>query len=41
VVDVPKHLTKDQKRLFAELAQSLGERGITVDEGILKKVFGK
>ncbi len=40
IVDVPTKLTKDQKRLMAELGQSLGETGIT-DEGFFKKAFGK
>lgn len=40
VVDVPTKLTKDQRRLLAELGQSLGETGIS-DEGFFKKTFGK
>jgi molecular chaperone DnaJ len=41
VVDIPAKLTKDQKRLFAELAHSLGEKNAAIDESLLKKVFGK
>lgn len=40
VVDIPTKLTKDQRRLLAELGQSLGETGIS-DEGFFKKAFGK
>jgi len=40
-VDVPSRLTKEQRQLFAQLAQSLGETGISADEGLLKRVFGK
>jgi molecular chaperone DnaJ len=42
VVDIPTKLTKEQRRLLTELAQSLGEAGQSSgDEGIFKKVFGK
>lgn len=41
IVDVPTKLTKDQRRLMAELAQSLGETGLNFEEGFLKKAFGK
>ncbi len=40
LVDIPKHLTREQKELFAQLAKSLGENG-TSDAGVLKRVFGK
>jgi molecular chaperone DnaJ len=40
IVDVPTKLTKDQRRMLAELGQSLGETGIA-DEGFFKKTFGK
>lgn len=40
-VDVPTKLTKEQKQLFAQLAQSLGEKGVALDDGLMKKVFGK
>ncbi|MBL8023567.1 MAG: molecular chaperone DnaJ [Elusimicrobia bacterium] len=41
IVDIPTKLTKDQRRLLAELAQSMGETGLNFEEGFLKKVFGK
>lgn len=40
-VDVPTKLTKEQKQLFTQLAQSMGEKGAVLDESLLKKVFGK
>lgn len=40
VVDIPAKLSKEQKQLFAQLAQSLGETGLS-DENLFKKVFGK
>ncbi len=41
IVDIPTKLTKDQKRLLVELAQSMGESHLDADEGLFKKVFGK
>jgi molecular chaperone DnaJ len=41
VVDVPQKLTRDQRLLLAQLAQSLGDSGVNTDEGLFKKVFGK
>ncbi|HRY29223.1 MAG TPA: molecular chaperone DnaJ [Elusimicrobiota bacterium] len=41
VVDVPTRLNKEQKRLLAELAQSMGEEGVSTDDGLFKKVFGR
>lgn len=41
IVDVPTKLTKEQRRLMAELAQTMGETGLNFEEGFLKKAFGK
>lgn len=41
IVDVPTKLTKDQRRLMAELAQTMGETGLNFEEGFFKKAFGK
>lgn len=41
IVDIPTKLTKDQRRLLAELAQTMGETGLNFEEGFLKKAFGK
>lgn len=40
-VDIPTKLNKEQRRLFGELAQSMGEAGVKIDDGFLKKAFGK
>jgi molecular chaperone DnaJ len=40
-VEIPVKLSKDQRRLFAELAQSLGDNNVSTDDGLLRKVFGK
>jgi molecular chaperone DnaJ len=39
LVDIPAKLTKDQRRLFSELAQSLGDEGVSADEGFFKRAF--
>jgi molecular chaperone DnaJ len=40
-IEVPTKLSKDQRRLLAELAQTMGETGLNFEEGFLKKAFGK
>jgi molecular chaperone DnaJ len=39
-VDVPKKLSKEERRLIAELATKLGDDGISKDDGVFKRVFG-
>ncbi len=41
IVDVPKDLNAEQKRLLREFAKTLGEDPSQYDEGVLKKIFGK
>jgi molecular chaperone DnaJ len=39
-VDVPKKLTKEQKKLLQDLALKLGDENVSKDESVLKRVFG-
>ncbi len=39
-VEVPKKLSKEEKKILTDLAARLGETRISKDESILKKVFG-
>jgi len=39
-VEVPKKLSKEEKRLIRELAQKIGENQIAKDGSVLRKVFG-
>ena len=41
VVDIPKDLNADQKRLLRDFAKSVGEDPSLYDESVLKKIFGK
>ncbi len=41
IVDTPSKLSKDQRRLLAELAKTMGETGISSEEGFFKNAFGK
>ncbi|HOW28930.1 MAG TPA: molecular chaperone DnaJ [Elusimicrobiota bacterium] len=41
IVDVPSRLTKDQRRILSEFAQTMGEERIGSDGRFFKKVFGK
>jgi molecular chaperone DnaJ len=40
-VDIPSKLSKEQRQMFAQLAKSLGDSGVSDEEGFIKKVFGK
>ena len=39
-VSVPKKLSKEEKKLLQDLAVRWGEKNISKDEGVFKKVFG-
>ena len=39
-VSVPKKLTKEEKKLIQELGEKMGEKRISEDESVFKKVFG-
>ena len=41
IVDIPRDLNADQKRLLREFAKTLGEDPAQYDESVLKKIFGK
>jgi molecular chaperone DnaJ len=39
-VDVPKKLSKEERKLILDLAARLGDNGVSKDEGVFKRVFG-
>ncbi|MCG3203516.1 MAG: Chaperone protein DnaJ [Elusimicrobia bacterium] len=39
-VNIPKKLSKEEKKLVFELAEKMGEKNISKDDGVLKRVFG-
>jgi len=39
-VDVPKKLTKEDRKLLLDLAEKLGDKGVSKDESVFKRVFG-
>jgi molecular chaperone DnaJ len=41
IVDIPKELTSEQRRLLQEFAKTLGENPARYDESVLKKIFGR
>ncbi len=39
-VDIPKKLSKEEKKILLDLASKMGETRISKDEGVFRKVFG-
>ena len=39
-VDVPKKLSKEERKIILDLAEKMGENNVSKDESVFRKVFG-